>query len=152
MSYYKNITSEVKIIALISPTLTSVSHVSLVPGEKLEVSTNLDFYVPHILGKFDSNNVDISNTVVVNRKHQGEIKDAQKPENIKKESTEDNKEIIGEIKEKDSADRHITKAKRPYTKLKAKSNTKIKAIKEKKPKKVNQIKKASKVNKESEAQ
>ena len=138
--YYRNITSEVKIIALISPTLTSVSHVSLVPGEKLEVSTNLDLYVPHILGKFDSNNVDISNTVVARRLVNEEAKHAKKSE----EGKEKTKTATVEVEKKEPTDRPTTKAKGPSTKLKNKRTPKVKLIKERKPRKTAPIKKASK--------
>ena len=69
--YYKNITSETRIIAVLSNNKTSVTHISLAPDARIEVATSLDGYVPHVLAKLDANGRDISYEVVKVREEIG---------------------------------------------------------------------------------
>lgn len=62
--YYKNITGETKIIAVLSLNKSSVTHMSLAPDARIEVATSLDGYVPHILAKLDADGRDLSYEVV----------------------------------------------------------------------------------------
>ena len=93
IGYYKNISGETKIIAVLSDSKTSVSHMSLAAGSIIEVSTSLDSYVPHILAKLDGNGRDISSEVIREREAKRVKKIEVAPEEVKPEVKSEEKPI-----------------------------------------------------------
>jgi len=65
--YYKNISGDTQMIAILSNDGSSISHIPLLSGSNLDVNVSLDHYVPHILHRFNGVGVDISNEIVKQR-------------------------------------------------------------------------------------
>lgn len=62
---YQNKSDEPKVVTLVNELKTSISHIPMAAGARLELSyPGLDTFVPHVLARVNENGTDISHTVI----------------------------------------------------------------------------------------
>ena len=62
---YQNKSDQSKVVTLVNELKTSISHIPMAAGAKLELSyPGLDTFVPHVLARVNEQGTDISHTVI----------------------------------------------------------------------------------------